>query len=453
MKEITANRSIFKPSRLIRKFRRVRSQAVYLIWFYLKIFTFRSKKYRVKTFDAFVNNREVYFTTGKFPGGFSDHLYAFKFLYSIGRNLNLKYYFTPLNAERSNNYYNSKNQKTTSESIFNLLGVNSYLERISDNPAGSDIHRVHIDLDYFQLREKNYQSFEDLIYELKARLYSFIHSKKTTLFYFRASPKTFFRYYRLAAAAPDSDIDYRNLFMSYNQSTTGKSLFSPSEVKLFIHIRQGDTAVLETPWNTYVPVWYNIPGRFTQFKKIEEIQSTHIITLDDFYRFISSFLEHASNKKFSSLLFSDGYKTAFRLIYQNSKKKDISDDELEWLKKAEVNYDNEKYEKFLKFNGMKTIIGEDIEKLYNLIHSFIEADILVIGTQQSMIPKMVAMLSDPKNMPVLIVLYRSDKPHFEYLGLDPFCHHIVYVNIHDYDIHEITQKTMKILSLRRENNA
>lgn len=448
MKKNAASRSIFKPSRLISKFRRVRSQAVYLIWFHSKKFTFRSKKYRVKNYDSIVKNRRVYFTTGKFCRGFSDQLFAFKFLYSIGLNLNLKYYFTPLNAERSNNYYNSKNQKTTSESIFNLLGINSYLERISHNPAGSDIHRVDIDLDYFQLREKNYQSFEDLIYELKARLYSFIHSKKTTLFYFRASPKTFFRFYRLAAAAPDSDIDYRNLFMSYNRSATGKPLFEPSDIKLLIHIRQGDTAVLETPWNTYVPVWYNIPGRFTQFKKIEEIQSTHIITLDDFYRFISSFLEHTNNKKFSSLLFSDGYKTAFRLIYQNSKKKDISDHELEWLKKIEANYDNEKYEKFRKFNGMKMIIGEEMEKLYDLIHSFIEADILVIGTQQIMIPKMVAMLSDPKNMPVLIVLYRSDKPHFEYLGLGPFCHHIVYVNIHDYDIHEITQKTMKILSLR-----
>lgn len=60
-------------------------------------------------------------------------------------------------------------------------------------------------------------------------------------------------------------------------------------------------------------------------------------------------------------------------------------------------------------------------------------DIIIIGTQQTMIPKLIASYFNVDQMPLLIILYKSKPRYLDYLGIKIDQSNIIQVNINDYD--------------------
>ncbi|MCC5907091.1 MAG: hypothetical protein JJU13_12845 [Balneolaceae bacterium] len=367
----------------------------------------------------------------------------------------MQYCFTPLKSHRSsipfmvfekNNFtaekqlLNKKETTATPESIFDFLGINPAIEKISKEPAGSEVYDVLIDLEKFKIGKKKFKSFHLLIEDLKAQLATFIHPEMPTLFRFRAKPKTYFMYYKKIPDLSKSEIDYRNFFIRNARKKVGNSHFISSKIKLMVHIRQGDTAVVQTPWKTFIPVWHKIPGKFTQFKRMEDIPNSQFTTIDNFYNFLEKLQQNLGKELFSTVVFSDGFKKAFLQIYLKSKRSDLSDQEIEKLKEIQANYDKNQFSNFEKLSNTKTIVGEELDNLYDLVQTFMEAEILVIGTQQIMIPKLVASYCNRENMPLIIVLYSSKKLNLDFIGLENDSPNILQIDIHDYDIREISTK-------------
>ena len=98
---------------------------------------------------------------------------------------------------------------------------------------------------------------------------------------------------------------------------------------------------------------------------------------------------------------------------------------------------------------MQTIIWEGREKLFDLVQSFFEADIIIFGTQGKMIPKLVAIYSNSENMPLLINLYKKKQPFIDYLGIEHNLERVLFVDADDYDMEEISNRLKNHLASRK----
>jgi hypothetical protein len=160
----------------------------------------------------------------------------------------------------------------------------------------------------------------------------------------------------------------------------------------------------------------------------------------DFYKFVKDLQQDLAIKKLSTAVFSDGYKKAFRWIYLYFKEKDISIEQIEKLKEMEPTYDEVQFGKFNDLENTHTVIGEEVEKLYSLVQSFFDADIIVSGTQALMMPKFMATYGKRDAMPFLIFLYHTTKRDLDLIGFkesDPF---VMFVDIENYNISEVSNR-------------
>ncbi len=425
------------------KYRRIS----YRIWFELKRISFKSREEKIRGFDEILRkNRRIYFTTDLVKTGFTDQLIGFTFLYKTGKELGMEYRHTPLVSLRSSDPFfldplSGKNRPEENErdDVFDFLGVNDCLEEIScDIPASSQRHLINLDLLLF--RNDDVDDYKSLIEELKAVLYPFLHRKKPLFLTFKAEPRTYFGYYKYTTSDSTHNIDFRNCFEKKRRALERESIFSSNSINVMVHIRQGDTATIQTPWNTYIPVWHEIEGKFTQFKYREDIQHQRSMEVDEFRRFLENLLNHVDPDRLSTAVFSDGFKKAFRWIYLHSKRRHVSAEEIDQLKRIEQDYERKQFRGFEELPGVKTVIGEEVQKLYQLIDSFMDADIIIIGTHQIMLPKLLAVYGDRENMPLLITLYHGEKPNLGYIGFPDAADFLMWVDLDDYSIADVAKK-------------
>ena len=65
------------------------------------------------------------------------------------------------------------------------------------------------------------------------------------------------------------DIDFNSIYFNARKQMPWKSNYEKNKINLLVHIRQGDTAVIETPWDTYIPVHSKGYGLFREFENLE----------------------------------------------------------------------------------------------------------------------------------------------------------------------------------------
>lgn len=258
-----------------------------------------------------------------------------------------------------------------------------------------------------------------------------------------------FKCFRLADPFVPDEINFREIYIRSREKHKWPALFQKSKIKLMIHIRQGDTSIIKTPWNTYIPAWRKIDGYYSEFGRKEDIDTYEDIEVDEFYRFLKDFFHHFQESYFSSLLFSDGFKSAFEVIISHKSKAGGQEKQIQELNELQKTYDEKVFKNFYHWDKMKTIVGEDKNNLFNLIHSFIESDIVVIGTQQKMVPKLLKLYCKPENMPFLITLYKEEQPYVNYLGIGPEYRHMLNVNIDNYDMKNIASTLNNFLEERK----
>lgn len=442
----------------LKKFKEVR----YKVWLNSKQISFKDRDEKLRLVEEILEeNPNIYFTSGLVKTGFTDQLMGFDFLYKLGKGVGLKYFHTPLSAHRSSDPFlfdpitqkqkvESKENSPQFDDIFDFLGINKYLEKMSSS-AVIPGRQIPLNLNLTLYGREGIDSYESLIEEMKVILYPFLKKNKSILIIFQTEPKTYFHYYRYTCDHKKHEIDYNSCYRSNKNKNQGVSEFSTDLTNVLVHIRQGDTGTIETPWKTYIPVWHETEGKFKQFQNDRDIPGHKRIYPEEFYQFIKELQGEIAKKKLQTVVFSDGYKKAFRWIYKYFREKDISLEEIEKLKELEQNYDELQFGKFNDLENTKTVIGEDIDKLYRLVDSFFDADILVTGTQATMIPKLAATYGRKAKMPLLILLYHTQKPSLEYVGFNDSSPFLMFVNLEDYDISKVSNEVLNYLEARGIN--
>jgi len=431
----------------------------YKVWLTLKQISFKNRNKKIKQVEEIIEeSQNIYFTSDLVKTGFTDQLMGFDFLYKMGKGLGLKYYHTPLSAHRSSDPFlfdpitqkqkvKSDENSTQSNDIFDFLGINEHLEKESEAVAIGD-KEIPLNLNFLLYEREKIDSYESLIEEMKVILYPFLKKNQRILLIFHIGPITYFRYNRYTVDQKRHEIDYNSCYKSYNRTDDLESVFTPESKNILVHIRQGDTGTIETPWNTFIPVWHATEGKFKQFQNDREIPGYKRIYPIEFYHFVKELLEELPSEKKQTVVFSDGYKKTFRWVYKSFREKDISLAELEKLKELEPDYDKLQFERFKDLKNTKTVIGEEVDKLYRFIDAFFDADVLVTGTQATMIPKLTATYGRKGRMPFLIVLYHTVKPSLKYVGFNDSSPFLMFVNIEDYDISDVSYRVAAYLETR-----
>lgn len=427
----------------------------YKMWLSFKQVSFKDRQEKIERVDKVLSqNPNIYFTVDLVKTGFTDQLMGFDFLYKTGKGLGLKYYHTPLSAHRSSDpfLYDPITQKNRRESskkdqkefndIFDFLGINDYLQSQSED-VSKPRKEYYLNLNEILYGREGIDSYDSLIEEMKVLLYPFLHQNKKIILCFFAQPQTYFHYYRYSYDQKEHQIDYYSCFKEFGGRWDSE--FKSDTTNMLVHIRQGDTGTVETPWNTFIPVWYEIEGKFTQFKNEKDIPGIKRMYPNQFYQFVRDFQNSFAGDELSTAVFSDGYKKAFRWIYLYARENDISEKEIEKLKKLEPTYDELQFGKFNDLPKTSSVIGEEVEKLYRLVQSFFDADIIITGTQAVMMPKFMTTYGDKDRMPLLILLYHTQQPHLSFLGLNHSEPFILFVDVNNYNISEIVDQAEKYL--------
>ena len=348
----------------------------YVIWLRIKRLSFKDREEKMReAADMIRENPNIYFTTHIVKTGFTDQLIGFSFLYKLGKGLGFKYYHTPLSSHRtsdpflydplsddrspeSNPASGSSNSKNFYNDVFDFLGLNACLEKHSEDISSTPLKKYQINMEATLSKAGNINSYQSL---LKVILHPFLSKKRKILLTFKIEPNTYFKYFRYTNPQKDHKIDYRRAFKTMERNEKHVSKFDKDAVKMMVHIRQGDTGTIKTPWNTFIPTWYITEGKFTQFKNRADIPNQKMIEVDEFYTFLNDLFDEMDSTTFSTVLYSDGFKKAFRWIYRFHKSKDISQKEIEKLRELEDVYDDQQLQKFENLSGVKKVIGEEVE--------------------------------------------------------------------------------------------
>jgi hypothetical protein len=184
-----------------------------------------------------------------------------------------------------------------------------------------------------------------------------------------------------------------------------------------IHVRQGDTATMQTPWGTWMSLWWFSKHRYKQYPTFEELceHEKHAppIRPIDVFGFVEGLHSRCAPDLFSTLVFSDGYTLASAVLGGAYQSNELSARDVRELKRAIPYYEKQFFALFNTLAGTRQVIGEELSSLYHLIHSVLTCDVVVFTTQQQMIPGLL-LAYGARNSPFLICLYRgsSETPGF-----------------------------------------
>lgn len=390
----------------------------------------------------------VYFTVHTGQQGFTDQIMQLSAFYKLGRACGLPFYYVPFISDRSQPLVaDSECNETLSsyQDVYDFLGVNKSFNA-QEVVAFNDEFTFEVNLSDAILEKEGISNFELLASYVKSKVTKQVlrtKTKKTWLVILRmdrARPKpgkTKRQFFALINSSPKANkfsIDFRSIYERERLNKPVKSIFKQAHSKVLIHIRQGDTSVLKTPWNTFIPVDGRRPDFLNETDTLEEIKARYhdkfvdsIFTSSDFYQFLKNFKSHCTTSPPSVGVFSDGFRRAVDRVVQSTSKMALSNEQIQELKAYRETVDNEAFKEFFEDKDISCHIGESALSLYQLIDSALHADIIITSAQQRMLPKLIANYS-PRGGPAVIVLYRNEEPDYS----DVIAAHkarFIYVNI------------------------
>ena len=393
------------------------------------------------------SNKLQYFTISvKESAGFTDQIYQWNSFYKLGLSLGYKYAHTPLKNYRSSN------------KIHNFLGINNYfffkrillfwLRKVRMYTV------VDLNLNDELLKAYNINTFQ----ELQSFVRGYISEQsnlinKSLLIRFKVLKHPWGKCLSLIQLQVPhflDGLDLRSIYFKNRRINPRRSRFIEGKLKLLVHIRQGDTALIETPWQTFLLTNKPKSLRYTEVKNdLSDPRLNYFIRVNEYCDFIKKFTSYFDDDIFSMVISSDGFERAFQNIYRKINRFNLSSDRIEALKKSEFLYNNDKFHIFKKFKHSVCLIGENDENLFDLIHSSLISDIVVVGAQQHMIPKLIANYYDLDNPVIMILLYKKKKisklaENLSLLGKAK----LIPVNLNHYDIEGVVSRVKNHLRER-----
>ncbi len=405
----------------------------------------RSIAYNQK-YQSILQNRSVYFAVELLSNcGFTDQLHLFATLYKIGKRLGLKYFHIPVEKHRFEIEFNNNNATLTGIKIseqfqdaFDFIGFNQYFIQLNDKINLDEFDVFTFDYTLDNLKDNNIDNVDKLIKLIKIEINSFAKKYKGNILVKLCLHKQNTKLLR-TARLPHSylDFDFYEIYSNFRRRYPWPVRFNRNKPKILIHARQGDTATIETPWKSFIQVWPRKPNALKEFDSIDQLNDHQIITPSDYHRFCKNLFNCFDKRYFSTLFFSDGYHRSINQLYKYRNMFDFSDKQWQQLDEWKKSCNSSLFSMFTKLDDFELIIGEETEKLYDLIHSFFFADILIVGNQQRMMPKFYAYFCRYCKGPLVFVLYKKIIPNFDHLGNPGMMENYIFVDLDKYDIQEI----------------
>lgn len=419
-----------------------------------------------------IEDNSVYFTIMPSNAGFTDQLFQFSVFYKLGLSLKFIYLHSDFINKREGsediynflglNEYFYPNKLTSKTKLYRIMGTNNYfcrkvrLSRINrikrivkkaqfwvfNKLFFNDYNFVDIGLDDETPYEKDFvpiKDFQDLIRKIVSQKFKTRSNRKNVIRFYLVAGRYFFL--KLAPSVNQQipffqdKFDLRSICLDRAKDRNIASGFSKNKIKVLVHIRLGDTATIETPWNSFIPLWSG--NSFSQLKEYPDKSSEvfqRVMDVCDFSLFLKKFYTLIHPDNFSIVIFSDGYKTAFKEVFRMHDDLHLDNDKIAALKKSALTYEEERFSIFDDVKNQVRIVGENNEDLNKMVYSSLISDVIVIGCNQKMIPKLLATYSDVNSAhpPIIIALYISKLPDYKIL-LDETKAMVYPVNITDLE--------------------
>jgi hypothetical protein len=366
----------------------------------------------------------TYFTIHTGNQGFTDQMMQFSPFYKLGLGLGYQYIFTPFISDRSKPLQKNNSHQAD---IYDFLGFNQHFAGSKLKLESKEVESIEVELSDRIIEKNNIFSYD----ELKNYLNNYVITNRKTgkatfviLRLERAPPlpgkgkRMFFSLINSKFPVFQDGLDLRSIYFSARKVNPIPSLFKENKYQILLHIRQGDTSFIETPWNTFIPVDRRRADFLTEQLDFDEIKSSFsnnavdsLFQPKEYYLFLTKLLSKVEKHKFSTLCFSDGYQRAFNIINSNISRLKLSPEKKVALNEIKDQYDEKQFSIFDTLKDNKCIIGETEQSLHELINSALSADIIIVAAQQRMLPKLTANFCNG-NSPIVIVLYRKNIPNY-----------------------------------------
>ena len=380
--------------------------------------------------------------------GLTDRLFMWRSLYLLGCSLGWTYVHQPLRSDRSD----------PDSNIFDFLGVNDLSRTYSlDNAAACHIRVIRHTLSRYDIG-MDVRSAEDLRVQVKSIVQRRLRTGR--LRYFLALKWR--NLWQAHCAAPAVLIQLENSFASKLRRTFGffflyrnrlkiylrrkgflfinfkpkerqwmsyvdivgdagnrftrvlrraydtaearsswPSKFKEGKIKVLVHIRLGDFAVIRAPWGKFLTAL--LPA---QFESREDIGGRDKIEPREYLPFLKELSSCAAPDMLSIITASDGYDRAFAGIYGWGRAEGrLSAEQVRCLKEVQGTYQDSAFEGFSTISQM--VVGENSDNLRHMLTALMQADIILSSTAGTL-PSITNIYRNLENpLPLHIMLYRA----------------------------------------------
>jgi hypothetical protein len=328
--------------------------------------------------------------------GLGAQLLQFEFLYLFGRLLSYKYVHQNFACPRS------------SLKLPDFLGLEKFESHLSNlNSSDQQIIEVNVDDRFiFDHQRKDIDSIKNYFNGLhdldqkiiKFKFMSWNHCKLIKkIVYDQSKIKNVFQ----------SEVNLPLKYWNQRNIFPVDSHFKQNKIKIAIHIRKGDTAVVQIN-QELISCWQvKIQPNLLHLISVDRINSiddawAKHIDINDYYIILKNLFDHFGKENFSIVLISDGYQKSFERIREAAQKLNLN---LEDINQAEDLYKSG-FDIFSRHSNIYCIIGEEESKLFESIHAVICADVIIYG-HGSFVPSIVKYLRPDNDKPIMVSLLNS----------------------------------------------
>jgi hypothetical protein len=293
--------------------------------------------------------------------------------------------------------------------VFNFLGFNDYLASLSEEiPKGTRV--IKIGLEDATLQRAGVTSADALCNYVGDQ----VRKAKAGPILIELALSGTRNFLALIHNELPVSKDYPDLRKAYELRRHEDPRLDPFQgmgLRILVHIRQGDTAVIRTPWKSYIPIWMFAQYRFTE----RDHPEANTLSIRD-YRDAMERLLGLVDFDAEVLVFSDGFRRAFDLLFRNLDKLGLDRSHRLAIGASQAGYDQIEFEPLASLPNSTIVVEETIDSLCDLIYASLSADIVVVGPIQRMIPKFLACYDDAKSSPLIVLLHKGRAPNWNVLG-------------------------------------
>lgn len=352
-----------------------------------------------------IDNRNQLFTVQLNKGsGLGAQLVQWEFLYLLGRLLGYQYVYQDLICQRS------------SSNTYNFLGVDEY----NNLPPDTDLSQIPvIDCNITDnIYSNKTEDLEPIKNHIKELLDSSDTEKTQKIVRFNAGSWPQHQKIKNFVYKLSKDTKCRNLFKTElnlpfmywkaREKMPVSIPFRHNKIKVVLHIRKGDTAVVKINDDLYSCWQYKIESNGACKISVERIPDTHKslakhFKTSDYYNVLKKLFLELGEHNFSVIVISDGYDRSFQRIRNAANDLDLKLDDIE---RAETFYKKE-YDVFCTHSNVNCVIGEKEDQFYKSVHALACCDAVIYG-QGTFVTSIVEYLRFSNDNPIMFSMANKE---------------------------------------------